>query len=289
MIRHESSSIPQVDSPLGDACPTPRPPQKDRRFAETLARGLAVLRAFRATDDGLGNGEIAKRTGLPKSTVSRLTFTLQSLGYLAHMRRHDLYRPGPALLALGNVAQASIRFVDIAGPIMQRLADDTGTLALMLVRDARKMLIVRSWRPQGVSSLWLEVGHRIPFSGSSSGHAMLAATEARLFSEIVAGLSDEGALSLERAVAIRDEARGQLRTAGYVLTDPAEYFAPSIHAVARPFQPADLSEPVIFTCGALPQDLSVARMRSEVGPGLAVAVQELERIMGQGAAPDPQD
>ena len=71
---------------------------QDRRFATTLARGLSVLRAFRPSDDGLGNAEISERTGLPKSTVSRLTFTLQSLGYLTHAGRHDLYRPGPALL-----------------------------------------------------------------------------------------------------------------------------------------------------------------------------------------------
>ncbi|MHA7874074.1 IclR family transcriptional regulator [Roseivivax sp.] len=263
---------------------TPEPPQRDRRFAETLARGLAVLRAFRASDDGLGNGEIAERTGLPKSTVSRLTFTLQSLGYLTHARRHDRYRPGPALLALGNVASASISFVDLAGPIMQRLADETGTLALMLVRDGRKLLIVRTWRPQGVSSLWLEVGHRIPFHGSSSGHAMLATMDEGLFEETVAAAAGDRGLTLERGEQIRRAAWGQLVAKGYVLTEPEEYFAPSIHAVARPFQSRDLSEPVIFTCGALPEDLSVERMRGTLGPKLAEAVQELERIMGQGSS-----
>ncbi|SFE62496.1 IclR family transcriptional regulator [Roseivivax sediminis] len=263
---------------------TPPAPQRDRRFAETLARGLAVLRAFRASDDGLGNGEIAERTGLPKSTVSRLTFTLQSLGYLTHAGRHDLYRPGPALLALGNVAAASITFVEIAGPIMQRLADETGTLALMLVRDGRKMLIVRTWRPRGVSSLWLEVGHRVPFNGSSSGHAMLAAMDARLFRETLAAVDGDRGLTRERAEAVRRHAWGQLLGQGYVLTDPGEYFAPSIHAVARPFRSRDLSEPVIFTCGALPQDLSVERMREDLGPRLAEAVEDLERIMGQGSS-----
>ena len=125
------------------------PDTTDRRFATTLARGLMVLRAFRASDDGLGNAEIAERTGIPKSTVSRLTFTLQTLGYLTHARRHDRYRPGPALLALGNVAQASISFVDLAGPIMQRLADETGTLSLLLVRDEIKLLIVKTCAPGG--------------------------------------------------------------------------------------------------------------------------------------------
>ena len=59
----------------------------DRKFVTALARGLEVLRAFTPTEGLLGNGEIAERTGLPKPTVSRLTYTLTKLGYLAHVER----------------------------------------------------------------------------------------------------------------------------------------------------------------------------------------------------------
>ena len=48
----------------------------DRKFITALARGLEVLRVFTPTEGLLGNGEIAERTGLPKPTVSRLTYTL---------------------------------------------------------------------------------------------------------------------------------------------------------------------------------------------------------------------
>ena len=46
----------------------------DPRFATTLARGLSVLRAFRVTDDGLSNAEIAQRTGAPLGTVKTRMF-----------------------------------------------------------------------------------------------------------------------------------------------------------------------------------------------------------------------
>lgn len=183
--------------------------ETDRRFATTLARGLAVLRAFRASDDGLGNAEISERTGIPKSTVSRLTFTLQSLGYLNHARRHDRYRPGPALLALGNVATSSISFVELAGPIMQRVADETGTMSLLLVRDDKKLLILKTWRPRGISSLWLEIGHRLPFNGTSSGHALLAAMPEDVFEKTVANVAGAGGLTPERALEIRRDAWGR--------------------------------------------------------------------------------
>lgn len=257
------------------------PPEKDRRFATTLARGLSVLRAFRATDDGLGNADIAERTGLPKSTVSRLTFTLQSLGYLNHLGRGDRYRPGPALLALGHLANASMSFVDLSAPIMQRLADDTGTLSLLAVRDGPKLLLVKTWRPAGVSSLWLEIGHRLPFNGSSSGHALLAALPEERFDDVVDQVQGDHDLTGDRARQIRRDAGNQLLTTGFVVADPSEYFTPNIHAVSVPFYPRDLGEPVVFSCGAVPKDLSLSRMQKSVGPALKASVNELERIMGQ--------
>ncbi|ETX29596.1 IclR family transcriptional regulator [Roseivivax isoporae LMG 25204] len=256
-------------------------PETDRRFATTLARGLAVLRAFRSSDDGLGNAEIAERTGLPKSTVSRLTFTLQSLGYLSHARRRDRYRPGPALLALGNVAASSLSFMELAGGTMQRLADETGTLSLMLVRDRDKLLIAKTWRPRGVSSLWLEAGHRLPLGGTSSGHAMLASLPQDAFEAVVAA---DDRLTPDRADEIRRAAYAQLVTQGFVVTPPDQYYTPNIHAAAKPFQAHDLNEPVIFTCGAMPRDLTLDRLRGEVGPKLAEAVRELERMLGLSSA-----
>ena len=65
------------------AVPAGAETRNDRRFVESLARGLAVLRCFAPADRELGNREIAIRTGLPPATVSRLTFTLTALGYLS--------------------------------------------------------------------------------------------------------------------------------------------------------------------------------------------------------------
>src|SRR5690606_22704261 len=50
--------------------------------AASLTRGLEILRAFTADDATLGNQDLIERTGLPKATVSRLTYTLVGLGYL---------------------------------------------------------------------------------------------------------------------------------------------------------------------------------------------------------------
>src|SRR6187402_2739745 len=54
----------------------------DRHFVTALARGLDLLACFRARDRVLSNQELARRSGLPKSTISRLTYTLTKIGYL---------------------------------------------------------------------------------------------------------------------------------------------------------------------------------------------------------------
>src|SRR5262245_65946491 len=94
----------------------------DRKFVTALVRGLEVLRVFTPTEGLLGNGEIAERTGLPKPTVSRLTYTLTKLGHLAHVERLAKYQLAPAALALRYTALANIRVRQLARSARQDLA-----------------------------------------------------------------------------------------------------------------------------------------------------------------------
>ncbi|WP_112874097.1 IclR family transcriptional regulator [Paracoccus endophyticus] len=252
----------------------------DPRFATTLARGLSVLRAFRVTDDGLSNAEIAQRTGLPKSTVSRLTFTLGQLGYLVQSPRDDRFRPGPTLVAVGHVAATSLSFLVPAHDLMQRLAEDTGTLVVLAVRDGDKMVLIRTWRPTHVASIWLEVGQRISLQPFSSPRAFIAAATADEIERIVAEhLPDRDVLN--ELLADRPQARADMALRGFVSTPAGNRTPAAYNAVSVPFRSGNLVEPVVFTCGALPSEVSVDRMETEVGPKLTAAVRTLERLTGQ--------
>lgn len=46
------------------------------QFVTALARGLELMRCFTPRDNVLGNQDLARMTGLPKPTVTRLTNTL---------------------------------------------------------------------------------------------------------------------------------------------------------------------------------------------------------------------
>jgi len=248
----------------------------DRKFANTLARGLAVLRAFRASDSGLTHAQIADRTGLPKPTVSRLTYTLCELGYLSHGGRNDRFRLGPSAIALGSVASVAVNFLDLVSDAMQELADKTGTLLLVAVRDDEKMMLVRTWRPQNASTIWLEPGHRIPVFGSSSGMA------------VVASLGEE---RFEQADMRRFRAEGysQLIEQGFAYASEGTRYASTINAVSVPYFAEEFGEPVSFTAGAMPHDLPDSRIVQEVGPALRELVRALEQRTGRTPALSRRD
>ena len=97
--------------------------KEDRHFVTALARGLELLACFRSGEKLLGNQELAERSKLPKSTVSRLTYTLTKLGYLQYDDQIGKYRLGTATLALGSAMLSKLDIRQLARPMMQELAD----------------------------------------------------------------------------------------------------------------------------------------------------------------------
>lgn len=148
---------------------------KDRRFVTALARGLDVLRCFEPGDVSLGNLEIARRTGLPKPTVSRLTYTLTSLGYLTYSERHGTYQLGSGVLSLGYAMLAGLSIRERARPLMQEFADDVDATIALGARDRMSMVYTEVCRGPGAVTLRMDVGSRIPIATTSMGRAFLAA------------------------------------------------------------------------------------------------------------------
>lgn len=247
----------------------------DPRIATTLARGLGVLRAFRPADRGLTNREISRRTGLPPPTVSRLCYTLCQLGYLTHGRKHGKYRLGPATLALGNIAAAAFSFVDAAAPELQRLADATGTLIGIAVADDGRMLLTRTWRPRGSTSIWLEPGYRMPVAASSTGKAYLAAATDAEFDRLCEMLAGRGEADAPALQALRQAAQSECAARGFARLEGGAHFSAAINSAAVPCRPREFGAVVVFFSGATYDDCPAERMTGTVGPALAHTVAGL--------------
>ncbi|MGH6709589.1 MAG: IclR family transcriptional regulator [Bradyrhizobium sp.] len=146
-----------------------------RLFVTALARGLEVLSAFRAGDGALGNLELAKRTELPKPTISRITHTLTQLGYLAYDSRLRTYELGGRTLTLSYAALANLDIRRVARPIMQSLAEAHNLHMALAVRDKLMMLNVETCEGHGLVGLRLAPGSRVPMAITAIGKAYLTA------------------------------------------------------------------------------------------------------------------
>lgn len=160
----------------------------DRQFVTALARGLQVLQAYSVGDDRLTNVELAKRTGLPKPTISRLTHTLARLGYLAPDPSGTGYRLEPHILTLGYPVLTQIGVRQVIRPMLQEIATGEGVTAAIAVRDGLHMIFVERLRSPAYTALEQDVGTRIPIASTAIGRAYLAglpeAERASLLDEI---------------------------------------------------------------------------------------------------------
>lgn len=245
----------------------------DRRFAQSLARGLSVLRAFRAGDGPLGNQELAQRTGLSKATVSRLTFTLSQLGYLQHLPAMEKYRLGSGVLALGNSANSNLPFLASAAVVMQALANQLEALVAIAVPNGTDMLMTHGWRPVHASSVWLPIGTQFPMTRSGVGLAYLSSVPTRELHHLVDKVLTRDASTRAGLYSEVHTAKAQLRATGFIPS--FGLWVPSIFAVAVPFRSALLGEPYVFFCGAPSESNDRQRVCEILGPSLADQVSRL--------------
>lgn len=147
--------------------------QDDPKFNWSLARGLEILRAFSARPAPLGNTELAEITGLPKATVSRLTHTLQQLGFLAPTAGSGKFELTPAILGLGYPVLSSMKVRSLARSYLADLAGDVNLTVALGSRDRSTMIYVDACHPPGMMSLRLDLGSRVDMATTSMGRAFL--------------------------------------------------------------------------------------------------------------------
>lgn len=154
-----------------------------------LARGFAILRAFRVGDHYLGNAELAERVGLPKATVSRLTQTLAEIGMLTYLESIGKYELAPAVLSLGYTVLSRGEMHSLARPHLQQLAKESGLSVGLGIRDGIDMTIIEYARGHYSSTLTqIGVGRRLPVGATSMGwagvHCLSASEQAEVFSDL---------------------------------------------------------------------------------------------------------
>jgi DNA-binding IclR family transcriptional regulator len=254
-------------------------------FSAALTRGLNILRAFTAEDTTLGNQDFIERTGLPKATISRLTYTLVGLGYLTYDESLGRYSIGPATVSLGYSALSSSPVVHIARPLMQELADDTRAAAALGTRDGVEMVYLANCRSMSPVSLRLNVGSRLPIWRTAMGLAylaeMLPEKRAALLEQMALLEPDKAKQMFEHV----NEANAQYAKRGFVASFGSWYSY--INAVGVAFRPTDGSQLVALTCGGIVDILPRDKCFKEVGPALVALVKRMRARLDGKADPEP--
>jgi len=237
----------------------------DRQFVEALARGLAILRCFRAGDHFLANQEISRRTGLPKPTVSRLTHTLTTTGFLSHSKHRDEYALGVGVLALGHAYLSALSIRDIARPLMQEVADFAKATVSFGGADGPRMVVLEICHGSPTYRLRLDIGERVPHNTTALGRAYIAGLTPERRELCIQGLMDrtppetraEFEESIKRSVREYDKY-------GYVFSQGD--WKPDVFACGAPLVSRDGSRIYALSCSGPSFEMNRKRLMAEIAP-----------------------
>lgn len=156
--------------------------------APALRRGLALLRAIAASDDGATMAELTRSVTMPRATAYRLLRALVDEGFaIAAPGTAGRYVLGPAVDVLRRDGAAAPRLEDIAAPVMDALAGDLRETVKLVVRDGLEAVTVAVSIPSRDSCIASRVGTRLPLHVGASQRLLLAHAPPAVRDAVLAG------------------------------------------------------------------------------------------------------
>lgn len=243
----------------------------------TVSRGLEVLRAFRGERSPLSNAEIVARTGLPKSTVSRLTTTLMFSGFLQHANGGRQFELATGALGMGQAFLESSALVQRAQPFMQALADRLNVSVALAMPDQLEMLYITYCSSRHIATLRLGVGSMLPMVTTAIGRGYLwglaDAERQALVARIAQGLGP-GFAKVEPAL---DASFRELAETGCCLVVGG--YQRDTYGIGCPIRVGRQGTVMGLNCGAAVVGADFEKVRGTVGKALLEAAPELEHLL----------
>ena len=244
-----------------------------------LDRGLSLLEHLAGHPDGLPLALMAAELDMPLSACHRLLGDLQRRGYVRQKRSQGDYLLTTKVVSLGLGYLSNAGIVDIAEPLLERLAQKSGELArLSIIDDDRLTWVAKAQGKRQGLRYDPDMGMDARLSCTASGHAWLLT------------MSDERALDLvtrqgfglpkdygpKAPTMVKDllVILQAARLRGYGMID--EVFAPGMSAMAAPVLRGGQAIGVLSIAGPRLR-LTSARML-ELAPALLAACAELGPI-----------
>jgi IclR family pca regulon transcriptional regulator len=177
-------------------------------YVQSLARGLAVVKAFDAEHPELTLSDVARATGLPRAAARRFLLTLVDLGYVRTDGRMFALRP--RVLDLGYAYLSSLGLPEVAQPHLERLGAAVHESCSVSVLDGDEVVYVARVPTRRIMRVAISVGTRFPAYATSMGRVLLA------------GQSDDWITGYLASAKLRP-------LTSRTITDPAEMFTELYH------------------------------------------------------------
>jgi DNA-binding IclR family transcriptional regulator len=147
--------------------------QPATRQVASVQRAVAILGELAGARAELGTSEIARRTGINVSTISRILATLVSGGLVEHVAATGRYRLGLGIVRLASAVHERLDIRILARPYLAELAGltkETATLSVPGEHEATTLDFVQS--PLSVRSV-AEVGRTSAAHATAVGKVFL--------------------------------------------------------------------------------------------------------------------
>lgn len=139
---------------------------------ESVARALRIMEALAQYPSGLS--EMARRVGLPKSTVARLLATLEEMDAVERDEDRRIYRLGPIVSRLSSAAGGPAQLTAFAHPYLEELTAMTGEAAGVSIPDGFKVHYVDQTEAEHPIQVRDWTGELIPMHVVPSGLVIMA-------------------------------------------------------------------------------------------------------------------
>lgn len=246
-----------------------------------LERTLAVLEMLANHAHGLPLFEIADRLEIPRSATHRILSSLVEHGYVRQERNQGVYLLTAKIASLAFTFLAGSGITDLAQPILDRLARETGELVRLAVVDDNSL----TWVAKAQGSQYglrydADSGRQARLSCSASGLAWLS------------GMSDEAALALVQKQGFGNRVEygprapqtpaaflkslRLTRKRGYSIT--VQTFTPWMSAMAAPVRHPGTGEITGTVSVAGPHVRLTEKRMHEIAPLVLMAAAELSQV-----------
>ncbi|HZI83123.1 MAG TPA: IclR family transcriptional regulator C-terminal domain-containing protein [Casimicrobiaceae bacterium] len=252
----------------------------DPNFMASLARGLAVIRAFTQQRRHLTIAQLSQRTGIPRAGVRRCLYTLSKLGYVASDDGRT-YMLRPSILALGHAYLSSTPLASAVQPLLDRITRELHESSSMAVLEGDDILYVaRSSTNARVMSIDLGIGSRLPAFCTSMGRVLLAGLPQ---ADLRAYLARAPLKRLTARTVDTPDALGavlkSVRRSGYAIVD--QELEIGLRSIAVPVIDGEGRAVAAINIGTQSSRVSIAEMENRFLPALRAAAHEAGLLLAR--------